>query len=40
MSEFSFLTPYLVANDVEEININSWKDVKIIYADGRVVPTK
>ena len=40
MAEFSFLTPYLFANDVEEININSWKDVKITYADGRVVPTK
>jgi len=40
MAEFSFLTPYLFTNDVEEININSWKDVKITYADGRVVPTK
>ena len=24
MAEFSFLTPYLFACDVEEININSW----------------
>ena len=38
MAEFSFLTPYLFACDVEEININSWKDTKITYADGRVVP--
>lgn len=37
MAEFSFLTPYLFASDVEEININSWKDTKITYADGRVV---
>ena len=33
MAEFSFLTPYLFASDVEEININSWKDTKITYAD-------
>ena len=25
---------------MEEINLKSWKDVKITYADGRVVPTK
>ena len=40
MAEFSFLTPYLFASDVEEININSWKDTKITYADGRVVPSR
>ena len=38
MAEFSFLTPYLFASDVEEININSWKDTKITYADGSYVP--
>ena len=32
MAEFSFLTPYLFANDVEEININSWKKVSTISA--------
>ncbi|HCA31033.1 MAG TPA: type II secretion system protein E, partial [Ruminococcaceae bacterium] len=31
MAEFSFLTKYLFAPDVEELNINSWKDVKITY---------
>ena len=31
MAEFSILTPYLFASDVEEINVNSWKDVKITY---------
>lgn len=36
MAEFSFLTPYLSATDVEEININSWKDTKITYSDGTV----
>ena len=35
MAEFSFLTPYLFASDVEEININSWKDTKITYAMAR-----
>jgi pilus assembly protein CpaF len=38
MAEFSFLTQYLFSNDVEEININSWKDVKITYADGSILP--
>jgi len=37
MAEFSFLTKYLNSNDVEEININSWEDTKITYADGRIV---
>lgn len=39
MAEFSFLTQYLFATDIEEININSWKDVKITYSDGRVLPS-
>lgn len=40
MAEFSFLTQYLFATNIEEININSWKDVKITYSDGRVLPAK
>ena len=40
MAEFSFLTKYLFATNIEEININSWKDVKITYSDGRMVPAK
>lgn len=39
MAEFSFLTQYLFVTNIEEININSWKDVKITYSDGRVVPS-
>lgn len=39
MAEFSFLTQYLYATNIEEININSWKDVKITYSDGRVFPS-
>lgn len=38
MAEFSFLTKYLFAKDVEEININLWKDIKITYANGDIVP--
>jgi len=38
MAEFSFLTQYLFADDVEEISINSWKDVKITYSDGKILP--
>lgn len=40
MAEFSFLTQYLFATNIEEVNINSWKDVKITYADGRVLPSE
>ena len=40
MAEFGFLTRYIYADGIEEININSWKDTKITYADGRVVPSK
>ena len=38
MAEFSFLTKYLYSANVEEVNVNSWKDVKITYSDGRMVP--
>ena len=34
MSQFSFLTPYLYSKDVEEININSWEDIKISLSNG------
>lgn len=40
MAEFSFLTKYLYSTNVEEININSWKDVKVTYSDGRIVSAK
>jgi len=36
MREFSILTPYLRRSDVEEINVNSWDDIKITYTDGKV----
>ena len=36
MVEYSFLTPYLTRDDVEEININGWDDVAITYTDGTI----
>lgn len=40
MTGFSFLSKYLYRDDVEEVNINQWDDVKVIYASGEVLPTK
>ncbi|PWL55829.1 MAG: type II secretion system protein E [Clostridium cadaveris] len=40
MAEFSFLTKYLFRKDVEEININQWRDIKITYTNGEILPTK
>lgn len=40
MTGFSFLTKYLNRDDVEEININQWKDVKITYSSGEILPAK
>ena len=37
MSEFSFLTPYLYSRNVEEININSWEDIKINLSNGEEI---
>ncbi len=37
MAEYSILTPYLGAEELEEININSWQDVALTYLDGSVV---
>ena len=36
MVKYSILTPYLGANDLDEININSWDDVVLTYSDGRM----
>ena len=40
MTGFSFLSKYLYRDDVEEININQWKDVKITYSNGETLPCK
>lgn len=35
MGAQSIITPFLSMNNVEEININSWDDIVIVYNDGR-----
>lgn len=35
MVEYSILTKYIFSEDVEEIDINSWRDIEIQYAGGR-----
>lgn len=40
MTGFSFLSKYLNMDNVEEININQWKDVKITYSTGEILPAK
>lgn len=40
MTGFSFLSRYLYRDDVEEINVNQWKDVKITYANGDILPSR
>ena len=37
MAEFGFLTKYIFGTGIEEIDINSWKDIEIQYSDGRTV---
>jgi pilus assembly protein CpaF len=39
MAEFSFLTKYLERDDIEEININSYNDIKITYTNGDIIPS-
>lgn len=34
MAEFSFLTKYVFGTGIEEININSWRDIEVQYANG------
>ena len=36
MAEYSFLTDYFKRDDIEEININSWDDVKILFSNGEI----
>ncbi len=37
MAEFSFLTKYIFDTGIEEIDINSWRDIEVQYSDGRTV---
>ncbi|HAN21678.1 MAG: hypothetical protein A2Y15_03695 [Clostridiales bacterium GWF2_36_10] len=40
MAEYSVLTPFLGADNLEEININAWNDIALTYLDGSIVKTK
>ena len=35
MAEYGFLTRYIYGDGIEEININSWRDIEVQYSDGR-----
>ena len=37
MAEYGFLTKYIFADGIEEIDINSWRDIEVQYSDGRTV---
>ena len=37
MAEFGFLTKYIFGSGIEEIDVNSWRDIEVQYADGRTV---
>lgn len=37
MAEFGFLTKYIFGTEIEEIDINSWRDIEVQYSDGRTV---
>ena len=37
MAEFGFLTKYIFGNGIEEINVNSWRDIEVLYSTGEMV---
>ena len=37
MAEFGFLTRYIFGAGIEEINVNSWRDIEVLYASGELV---
>ncbi len=37
MAEYGFLTKYIFGSGIEEIDINSWRDIEVQYSDGRTV---
>lgn len=40
MAEYSVLTQYLGAPDIEEVNVNGWDDIALTYLDGSIVKAK
>jgi pilus assembly protein CpaF len=37
MAEFGFLTKYIFGSGIEEINVNSWRDIEVLYSTGQLV---
>jgi len=37
MAEYGFLTKYIFGSGIEEIDVNSWRDIEVQYSDGRTV---
>ncbi|MEG0825554.1 MAG: CpaF/VirB11 family protein, partial [Oscillospiraceae bacterium] len=37
MAEYGFLTKYIFGEGIEEIDVNSWRDIEVQYSDGRTV---
>lgn len=37
MAEFGLLTKYIFGSGIEEINVNSWRDIEVLYSNGRTV---
>ena len=37
MAEFGFLTKYIFGAGIEEINVNSWRDIEVLYSSGEMV---
>ena len=37
MAEYGFLTKFICGEGIEEIDINSWRDIEVQYSDGRNV---
>lgn len=37
MAEFGLLTKYIFGSGIEEINVNSWRDIEVLYANGETV---
>lgn len=34
MAEYGFLTKYIFSDGIEEIDVNSWRDIEVQYSDG------
>lgn len=37
MAEFGLLTKYIFGTGIEEINVNSWRDIEVLYSNGQTV---